>query len=275
MKTKPYPHLSVFFIITISLFIPVILTAAQSSYQFSPPPIPWFEFKEGQKDTRAGGTFLYLTGKVDEDEYSGNVKVYGLGGSLFYRNAFRHNLAFHTGASAAGAAGDIGPYADMNLGIFTVPLGLEFQPVKTPEYVFIIFGGFNFTWTHINIQVDDGEDEAELTMKSRIQGPQFGAQISIKQSDFVFSPFFMITSLSGRANVKLEYNDSTIFSGSTSVPSTTARFYGLDITYVPMSITLSSLIQQLSSSGNNKGFRTYVVSLTYNFHTPGKDQGSL
>lgn len=272
MKNTIYGSILIItFLASFIFLIPAVLFSAQSSYQFSPPPIPWFEFEKGQKDTRVGGTALYMTGKVDADEYSGDVKVYGLGGNIFYRNAFRDQFAFDAGASAVYASGEIGPAADMTLSLLSIPLGLEFQPIKTPEYVLILFAGFNLTWTNLSIQIDDGTDEADITMNSNIKGPQGGLQFSIKKNDFVFSPFFMMTKLSGTADVKFKENGSTVFSGSVSVPSTTTKFYGLDIVYVPANITLSSLIQQISSSGGNKGFKTYVFCLTYNFHTPGEN----
>ncbi len=270
MKFKKFilPLFSLYILLSCT-FIISELGAAQSSFQFSPPPVPWFEFEEGQKDTRAGGTFLYITGDIDEDTYSGKVKVYGLGGNVFYRNAFRDKAAFDAGASAIYASGEVGPDADMSISTLSIPLGLEFQPIKTPDYVLILFGGFNLTWTNLDIQIDDGTDKYDITMKTNMKGPQGGLLFSFKLNNFVLSPFFMMAKLSGTSKVTLKENSSTIFSGSVSVPSTTARFYGLDIAYVPGNITLSSLIQQFSAAGGNKGLRTYVLSLTYNFHTPG------
>ncbi len=67
------------------------------NFQFSPPPIPWYEFSRGDRDLLAGATFLYLNGEIDEPDQpsmSGSVDVYGLGGNAFWRHAFGDQFAF-------------------------------------------------------------------------------------------------------------------------------------------------------------------------------------
>jgi len=42
-------------------------------------------------------------------------------------------------------------------------------------------------------------------------------------------------------------------------------FYGLDIVFVPVNLTLSTVLQQIMASGDNKGIRTIIISLSYDF----------
>lgn len=98
-----------------------------------------------------------------------------------------------------------------------------------------------------------------------MRGPQGGAQIAFKFPEWVISPFIMFSKLSGDVDFDIKDNTGTDISGSWSVTAATAMFYGIDIVYLPLDLTLSSIIQQVSSSGNNQGYRTYVLTVSYRF----------
>ena len=117
----------------------------------------------------------------------------------------------------------------------------------------------------VGIDYDDGTDKAKIDLSATMRGPQFGAQVAFKLPEFVLTPFFMITRLSGGAKVRIDDYSSYPESYSSSIPATTAYFYGVDLVYLPWNITLSSLIQQISSSGQNNGLRTYVLTVSYRF----------
>jgi len=255
------------------VLLPAALLAQQTNFQFTPPPIPWYEFSEGDKDLKLGGTFMYLSGdiKSPEAEMNGSVDVYGGGANAFWRYAFRKHVAIDLGGSAFYSAGNIGKSADMTLKMVSVPVDLEFQPIKDDKVSLIIFGGFVFSkiWLGIDVKTSSIDQTADIT--STMKGPQGGIQLAIKQSDFVFTPFFMFASLAGDTKLKTSGTEGSA-SLSMSVVAATAYYYGIDIVYVPWDITLSSLIQQVSSSGDNKGFKTYVVSLTYHFSTPAGEK---
>jgi len=98
-----------------------------------------------------------------------------------------------------------------------------------------------------------------------MRGPQGGAQIAFKFPEWVISPFVMFSKLSGDVDFDIKDNTGTDISGSWSVTAATAMFYGIDIVYLPLDLTLSSILQQVSSSGNNQGYRTYVLTFSYRF----------
>jgi hypothetical protein len=261
------------FIITIVILMysTTAAYARQTSFQVTVPPIPWYEFSKGQKDIKVNGTFLYLTGEIEAQETGGDVSIYGGGISSFYRYAFRDKFAFDIGGLVVGAGGDAGDDATMEMTMLSLPCDLEFQPVKTNRYSVILFGGFNFTWMYLGIDYDDGTDVYGIDIWSSMRGPQGGIQVAIKFTEFVFAPFFMITSLSGDAEIDINENGNRM-SVSSGIPSTTSCYYGIDIIYLPWDITLSSILQQTMSSGDNQGYKTYVFTVSYRFKLEdGKD----
>jgi hypothetical protein len=72
----------------------------------------------------------------------------------------------------------------------------------------------------------------------------------------------MLTKQAGNADIDV---DTEAYTGSVSmsVSTTTVRYIGFDIVYVPLGLSLSSLIQQASQSGNNQGYKTYVITIGY------------
>ncbi|MEJ5362203.1 MAG: hypothetical protein WHV26_09070 [Spirochaetota bacterium] len=225
--------------------------AQQSNFTISPPPIPWFEFKEGQKDLRINATALYLTGD-NSGEISGKTKVYGAGAGGIYRYAFKDIFAFDAGLTLVGATGDIGDAADMNMFLGSLPFDLEILLVNNEKISVIGFIGFSFTYNYIGIESNIPGNEGTVDMTTTMKGPQGGIQVSFKLGDFTVSPFLMLTKQSG--DVDIDYDIEGLGSGSTSmsVSTTTIKYYGVDIVYVPLGLTLSSFLQQASQ--NNKFF---------------------
>jgi len=257
-------RISLIITIIISIYSIAEVHAQQTSFQVTVPPIPWYEFSKGQKDLKLNGTFINLSGEIESAEAGGDVDVYGGGLSSFYRYAFRNKFAFDFGGLFVGAGGNVGDSATMDLAILSLPFDIEFQPVNTDHYSVILFGGFNFTWMYLGVDYDDGTDVYAVDIWSSMRGPQGGIQIAVKFPEFVFTPFFMITSLSGDAEVDINANGSEM-SVSSGIPSSTAYYYGLDIVYLPWDITLSSILQQAMSSGENQGYKTYVFTISYHF----------
>ena len=257
-------------LILASMLLPSTRFAPQTHLQFSPPPLPWFEFEEGQKDLKISGTLLHLAGEVEDNDpnppdMGGDVSVYGGGVSAFFRYAFRPHFAIDIGGTVIGAGGDVGSAATMRMGMITIPVDLEFQPIRTDNIALILFGGFNLSWLFLGIDIDTGGYSAEVDLSTAMRGPQGGAQIAFKFPEWVISPFIMFSKLSGDVDFDIKDNTGTDISGSWSVTAATAMFYGIDIVYIPLDLTLSSIIQQVSSSGNNQGYRTYVLTVSYRF----------
>jgi len=236
--------------------------AQQSNFMISPPPIPWFEFKEGQKDLRVTATGMYLTGKGGE-ELTGDIEVYGAGAGGIYRYAFKDIFAFDVGLTVVGAAGDIGKEADMTMWLASVPIDLEILLVNNEQMAVIAFVGFGFSHNYIGIESNVPGYEGTVDMTSDMKGPQGGIQVSFKLADFTVSPFLMLTKQSGNVDIDYDIEGQGSGSLSMSVSTTTIYYYGFDIVYVPLGLSLSSLIQQASESGSNEGFKTYVLNISY------------
>ncbi|HPP49681.1 MAG TPA: hypothetical protein PLO73_06885 [Spirochaetota bacterium] len=244
------------------IFISIPVVAQQNNFMISPPPIPWFEFKEGQKDLRVTATGMYITGD-STPPLTGDVKVWGAGAGGIYRYAFKDILAFDVGLMLVGATGDVGNEVDMSMWLASLPLDLEILLVNNDQISLIGFIGFGFSRNYIGIDSNLPGYEGTVDITTTMKGPQGGLQISFKLQDFTISPFVMITRQSG--NVDMDYDIESEGSGSISVtaPTITSRYFGFDIVYVPLGLSLSSLMQQVSESGDNAGYKTYVINIGY------------
>ncbi len=252
----------IFLIIFSIVFLSISVFAQQSNFMISPPPIPWFEFKEGQKDLRVNATGLYMTGDSTAP-LTGDIKVWGGGASGIYRYAFKDIFAFDVGLALVGATGDIGNKVDMSMWLASVPLDLEILLVNNDQIALIGFIGFVFSYTSISIDSNIPGDEGTIDLTTFLKGPQGGLQVSFKLQDFTISPFIMFTKQSGDADLDYDLESTGSGSYSLSVSSSTIRYIGFDIVYVPLGFSLSSLLQQASESGKNQGYKTYVINIGY------------
>jgi len=253
-----------FVLIYTLLLISIPAFAQQSNFMISPPPIPWFEFKEGQKDLRVTATGMYMTGDVNDESgaITGDVEVWGGGAGGIYRYAFKDIFAFDVGLTLIGAAGDIGNEVDMSMWLASLPVDLEILLVNNDQISAIFFIGFGFSYNYIGIESQVPGYEGTVDMTTTLKGPQGGIQVSFKLQDFAISPFIMLTRQAGKADIDYDIGSD---SGSTSlsVQTTTIRYIGFDIIYVPLGLSLSSLMQQASQSGDNEGYKTYVINIGY------------
>ncbi len=241
------------------------LYAVEYNFMISPPPIPWFEFQKEQFDMRVGGTYFNMSGDVEEQGDKQKLKINGGAGSFIGRYAFHDRWAIDGGMGVFGGGGSAGP-ADIGMAGLSVPLDLEFQAVKTDKISLILFGGLNYSffWTGIWLTETSGDD-IEIQAYANQFGPQLGAQLSFKSDKVTVAPFFLWQRLSGSASADVYVNDELQNSGSSDLPATSFVFYGLDIVFVPINLTLSTVMQQILASGDNKGIRTIIISLCYDF----------
>ncbi len=241
------------------------LFAVEYNFMISPPPIPWFEFQEGQYDMRVGATYFNMSGDVEAEGDEQSLEINGGAGSMIGRYAFHERWAVDGGFSFLGGGGSAGP-ADIGLAGFSIPLDLEFQAVKTDKVSLLFFGGLNysFVWTGIWYTTSGGTDY-EIQAYAHQYGPQLGAQLSFKTETLAIAPFLIWQQLSGSASADVYQDGSLVSSGSASLPATTFVFYGLDIVFLPINLTLSTVMQQILASGDNKGIRTIIISLSYDF----------
>jgi hypothetical protein len=240
-----------------------ILFSQQSGLMITPPPIPWYEFAEGDSDAKFDAQFFYAKGSTgsSDPEFSGDVKMYGLLGGGTYRYAFRDIAAFDIGLSGGGMRGTFGDFATSTFYFATIPANLELQPVNTEDVSFILFGGFSYSRSSLNINIDSSQVSGSVLILSEMKGPQFGAQLAFKTESFTISPFFMMSRQSGSADMYVR-TDKLDGDYSASTPTVTSKIYGVDIVHRSSGISLSSLIQSASQSGSS-GYRIYTISFGF------------
>ena len=246
----------------------------QTSYQISPPPIPWYEFQKGQEDLKISATYMNITGDIDspeQPEAGGDIDVRGGSGGGFYRYAFRDEFAIDAGGTVLWAAGDVGDAATMDMKMIYIPIGLEYMAMRTEKASIIIFAGMNFSLLSLGIDIDTGTESGTLDMWTSTRGPQGGIQAAIKFTDFVFTPFLMATRLSGTADIDYEGGGES-GSISTGIPAGTSVSYGIDAVYVPLNLSLSFISQQGLSNNDNNGLKTYIFTLSYHFDLTEKNE---
>jgi hypothetical protein len=221
------------------LFCGLQLSAEQDSFVITSPPIPWFEYAEGQKDLKLGGSYVSVSGD--------DISFEGLGVGLFGRYAFNDVVALDAGFNYIYIGGEVGT-TNIDLWMWSIPVDVELQLFRTDSFALILFAGVNKTWMTLDVE--------GVTVDADLFGPQFGAQLAIMFTDFVFTPFFMVQNLSGTATVNGKSYD---------VPSTTAKVYGFDIVYKPWNLTLSSVIQQATTTDSDRDYNTMIISASYDF----------
>ncbi|MFZ5630953.1 MAG: hypothetical protein ACOY5B_17600 [Spirochaetota bacterium] len=234
--------------------------ATQTNFMVSAPPLPWFEFEKGQWDLRVGGNYTSVTGK---DTSTGkDVGVEGGGVNFIGRYGFNDVLAADFGFYFVGLSGGTRNPRTFNLALYMLMWNpnLEVQLVRNERVSWILFAGpvWSFTPGEFTIYNTSGVATASYGFNVNLSGPQFGTQFAIKASDFAFSPFVLIQSLSG--SVYVHYPSST-----SSIPSFTMTSFGIDVTYVPWNITLSSVINQASAAAQDSGYNTLYLALSYDF----------
>lgn len=257
------------------------IQAAQSNFSFSPPPIAAPEFSAGKVDRKASATYVGISGT--------GIDMSGFGGNFINRQANSDTVALDMSAGIFGingklnvAAGTKGDFTTVN---FPLSIGLEYQAVKDESSSVILFGGpmmslgvsslkFSSRTTGVGFSMSSSSSTTSNTLLYGLQG---GVQGSLNSGDFTFSPFAMFQSQQGSTSATTSASSSTTITGfgttysysttttTTSIPSFTSTSFGLDILYRPWNMTLSSMLQEAAKSGNNEGFKTTIISLSWAF----------
>ncbi|MBL8034056.1 MAG: hypothetical protein JNJ69_10165 [Leptospiraceae bacterium] len=248
------------FTIGLALITQSLHSATQANFSVSAPPLPWFEFEKGQWDLRLAGNYTSVSGK--ESGTNKEVSVTGGGVSVVGRYAFNDYLAADFGYYFVGIGGGTTAPKTFNIALYmnTWNPNLEVQVIRNERVSWILFAGalWSFTPGELTTYSTSGVATGSYGFNIYLSGPQFGTQLSIKAADFAFSPFVLIQSLSG--NFYVYYPSSTA-----SVPAFTMTSFGIDVTYVPWNITLSSVINQASAAAQNSGYDTLYLALSYDF----------
>lgn len=266
-----------------SLFLMLLSSsvhAAQSNFQISPPPIATPEFDAGKVDKKVSATYVGITGT--------GLNLNGAGGNIIARQANSDMTALDVSAGVFLMSGTMNiDTSKGDLFVMNIPLSVnfEFQPVKNENAALILFGGpmmslglssfkYQYQYTAITSYspLTYGTRTATMTSSTTtlLYGAQGGAQVGIKAGDFTISPFAMFQSQQGTASTTTTSSTSSgSGSSSSSIPAFTSTSYGMDILYRPWNMTLSSMLQEAAKSGSgsnsNEGFKTTVISLSWNF----------
>ncbi len=253
---------ALFFIILISA---ISASASQSNFMISPSPIPWYEFQQGQADIRLGGSYVSVTGETDPAT-GDKPSIEGGGLSFAGRYAFNNNIAVDFLYNFVGAGGSLSSNIDLEVYLWLWNPNIEFQLVNNEKFKFIVFLGPIWSLASVTLYDYSTYPTNTLGVTAYMDGIQFGFQASMILKPFVVAPFFLYQKMSGSADVN---------GISVDIPSVTMKSYGIDLIYLPWNLTLSSIMQQVATSGNNGGYKTFYVSLSYDFRWGGKEYGNL
>lgn len=221
------------------------VSAQQTNFSVSPPPIASPYFNDGESEFKVRGTIVSISGP--------DISLSGAGADIISRKAFSDEFAGDFQVGLFGISGDIGSgitQESITMTIVQMSANLELQPFKSESASMIIFTGLTLSAASMT------GDSFDATMN--LTGVQAGMQFGLKAGDFHIDPFFMAVSQSGTSTVSTGYGDFT----SDIDPFTTTSF-GIDIVYIPANITLSSIIQEASEQGTDSGYDTTIIQFAW------------
>src|SRR3990172_221656 len=253
----------VLFIVAALMFsvmaFPVFAGSSQSTFSISPPPIasPVFDVKE--TDMKVGLTYLTM-----ENSDPGTVfELDGYGINFVGRSAFGSIVALDYAIGVIYMDGDISTggtaTTKMNLSGANIPISvnLEIQPYKNDVFNVILFAGPALNISAMEIEVK-GTYSDTIYVDSIMYGPQGGIQLGFGLGDFNLDLFGMATSLRGKQETTSTYGSDT----STTIPAYTTTSFGADLTYMPLGLALSSIMQE-AQQGDNNGFETHIYTISW------------
>jgi len=246
------------FIFCLIIILPVSgLMAQQANFSISPPPIAYPDFEAGLQDIKIRGTYFSISGD--------DVEMRGGGMDWIHRISLNDMFAFDYQLGAYMMTGDAGvtPYK-MEMNLWNIPLGgnLEYLLYKSELINSLIFGGVNYTFLSSEAGLKTTTVEGRTTTKTTqvmdmtgsIYGLQGGVQAGMKFGDFGAAAYASFMRQQGSFSISMgDYSDTV------DIKPYTTMSYGLDFSY--SEITLSSIMQLSSKSGDNSGLKTYIFSL--------------
>jgi len=257
-------HRIVVFVVCLTL--PVVASAQQSNFNVAPPPLPSARFEVGKTEVLVQGMYSSLSGDA--------VSFTGLGTFATGRKAMSDLLAIDAQVGLLRLGGDSGSGSSamslsMNLGM--VAADLELQPFRNDWLSVLAFAGANVGGFLGNSTVGSKTYSGlrDGAPSGFLYGAQGGVQVGVGLGAWHLDPFVTVTRVMG-----------TVSAGpvvSTTDIAMTMMAYGANIVYVPLGLSLASLLQAVSGKGDNHGYKTFVVQVGYAFDlTPGHkaDPGS-
>jgi hypothetical protein len=238
---------------------------SQSTFSISPPPIATPVFEAGESAVKFGA--MYLTMKGTDVDFNLN----GYGASAVGRTAFSSTTAMDYTFGMTFLSGDIGldtglgTSSGLNLYGLSIPMSfnVEVQPYRNEQFNVIVFAGPALNMTFMTIEnvptvVVTTLTEEVLNIMSFLYGLQGGLQAGLELGKLHVDVFGMVTQLQGTQTIETTFEGST----SSSIPAYLTQSYGIDFTYVPWGLTLSSILQQ-AKQGDDNGFKTNIYQLSW------------
>ncbi len=223
--------------------------AQQSNISVTPPPLAEPTFSMGDTALKLQGAYLSMSG--DQTDFN------GFGAQASLRHAFSDLVAGDLQGGVlriSGSAGGLRQPADMTLTLLSGGANLELQPVHGETLSLLIFAGAN-----VNVFTGSVEIERETFSPSGfIFGPQGGAQLGVLVGGFHLDPFVTFSKLYGTVSA------GPVISTS-DVGGLTVMTYGLDITYVPLALSLSSFLQVASQQDDDAPYKTIMIQVGRTF----------
>ena len=208
---------------------------AHSATQFviSPPPIASPSFEKGKSNSRADVSFVSLS----TDTFS----ALGAGVDFKTRKPFSDLFAMDFQGGVFFLSGESDASSDMTMTMLNVPasVNLECQPVKTDSFNTILFGGLVASVSTTYIEVN----EVSVGSSNVLAGYQLGIQLGFFSQNYVISPFAFTLSQSGTGET-----DGVTF----DIDEYTSNSVGLDIMHKSSGITLSSIMNFISQTSDDK-----------------------
>jgi len=226
----------------------------ETNFSISPPPIasPTFE---------AGKGYMKFRGSYISVEAPG-LELSGAGFDFVPRTALSDMLALDGQVGLFVLSGDMdmgGIKGDMSTMSLRLNFNLEVQPVKTDNVALIMLVGPAFDFGFSTVEYYNAFYSAtETTYIDTVQyGLQVGMQLGIKAGDFHIDPFVLVSTMEGSSDISSTYGGDS----SSDIDAYTTTSMGLDIEYVPWSLTLSSIVQATDDSGSSNGADVEIYQL--------------
>lgn len=274
-----------------------VIAESQSNFSIAPSPIAYPYFISGKIDGKFDGSYVSMT--MDQVSLKGlflDVKARGAMNEFIALNG-ELGTGFMKGSmpgippiTPIPTKGTYGGYyytrvdGDATLSFIQLrpTLNLELQLLDTDTFSFIVFGGFQMSYTQMTAQTkyslivpppysNAGKVYSGYTdtfeIASSMYGYQLGMQLNIPlSSDFRISPFFMMSSSSGTATLTDNpgSGNTSASSYSADIPKSTTTSFGMDI--IISDVSIGTVLQQIkSTTQGSDNVKVVMISAGYHF----------
>ena len=231
----------------------------QTNFTIAPPPLGYPEFpEEGSVSNKIDFLYASVQGK--------DFSLHGM--FLGWVPRYGNDLVAIEGLLGMSVMnGDITtPYGSQSLtfiGMHMAP-AIELPIYNSKDFKFIMFGGYDFNLTRTSFTTTDPYSSGTMTwyLDTSLYGPLLGFQMHFGFADtFIFSPFFMMKSISGTVDVSTDPAYVSM-QQSYDIPSYTVTTYGFDIIETESGVSLSGILDMAQKTEENSDVKTYKFSIS-------------